>query len=111
MSQSFTIKRGDTSPGIEYALLPASISLVGASVRFQMRQGWGARETIVDEPATVVTATVTPTVQYAWQAGNTAVAGFYEAEFRVVYADNTVETFPNSGFIGVLVSDDVEDAP
>jgi hypothetical protein len=31
----FTIKRGDTSPALRFALLPDSVSLAGAVVRFQ----------------------------------------------------------------------------
>ena len=37
----FVIKRGDTSPALRFALLPDSVSLAGATVRFQMRRaGW-----------------------------------------------------------------------
>ena len=102
---TFYIKRGDTSPAIRYALDPATVVLTGATVRFQMRARNGA--VLMDVAALVVTATGTPTVEYSWQAGDTATAGLYEAEFRVTYADGKIETFPNDGFIPVRVNEDV----
>jgi hypothetical protein len=101
----FTIKRGDTAPAIRYALEPATVDLTGATVRFQMRARNGS--VILDVGALVVTATGTPTVEYSWQAGDTATAGLYEAEFRVTYADGKIETFPNGGFIRVGINQDV----
>lgn len=106
--QTFQIKRGDTGPGIRYALQPSDVSLSGATVRFQMQTAT-KRETVIDQPASIVTAQP-PVVEYAWQPGDTASAGRYEAEFRVEYTDGTVETFPNSGFISVHVNVDVQDA-
>ena len=103
--EAFHIKRGDTSPAIRYALDPATVVLTGATVRFQMRARNGA--VLMDVAALVVTATGTPTVEYSWQAGDTATAGLYEAEFRVTYADGKIETFPNEGFIPVRVNEDV----
>ena len=104
--QTFIVKRGDTSPGIRFALLPADITLAGASVRFQMRRLGG--DTVIDAPAQIVTAEP-PVVAYAWQPEDTAEAGRYEAEFRVEYLDGAVETFPNAGFISVMVHPDVPD--
>ena len=103
---AFYIKQGDTSPAIRFALEPASVVLTGATVRFQMRARGGA--TIIDAAAVVVTATGTPTVEYSWQAGNTANAGLFEAEFRVTYSDGRIETFPNAGFIPIRVSEDIQ---
>ena len=107
MSENFQIKRGDTSPGIKYELSPADISLAGASVRFQMEDR--ARQTVIDAPATIDQTTAPPVVSYAWQPEDTEKPGLYQAEFRVEYADGSVETFPNSGFIKVTISRDVAD--
>ena len=106
--QRFTIKRGDTSPALRYALIPSDITLAGASVRFQMRLRGGS--TVIDAPATVVSVTP-PVVQHVWQAGETAEVGWFEGEFRVQYADNAIETFPNDGFINIFIGPDVEDLP
>lgn len=107
MSDRFQIKRGDTSPGIKYALIPANITLAGATVRFQMENS--ARQTVIDAVATIDQATP-PIVSYAWQSGDTDTVGNYSAEFRVEYADGSVETFPNCGFIAISVCRDVADA-
>jgi hypothetical protein len=101
----FYIKRGDTSPAIRFALLPTTVNLTGATVRFQMRKRNGA--TIIDATAFVVTAIGSPTVEYRWQTGNTSTEGVYEAEFRVTYSDGKIETFPNKGFIEVQINEDV----
>lgn len=105
MSDVFTIKRGDTSPALRYALDPASVDLTGATVVFQWRLWKSA--TAQSRAATIVTATGTPTVQHTWQAGDTDVAGIYEGEFRVTYAGGAIETFPNAGFIGIRIEEDV----
>ena len=105
MSETFFIKRGDTSPAIRYALEPADTNLTGAAVRFQMRVRGGVQ--VLDAGAAVIAAIGTPTVQYDWVPADTATAGQFEAEFRVVYADGTIETFPNCGFITVRIAEDV----
>jgi hypothetical protein len=106
---TFFIKRNDTTPAIRYKLKPAAVDLTGATVQFQMRarRPRGAPP-VIDTAAVVVTETGTPTVEYTWQEGDTDNAGVYEAEFRVTYANNEVETFPNDGFISVKVSEDIQ---
>ena len=101
----FVIKRGDTSPALRFELLPGSVSLAGAKVRFQMRARGG--DTVIDRPATIDTAFQPAVVLHAWQHGDTAIPGRFEAEFCVTYADGTIETFPNFGFIEVFVTEDV----
>ena len=103
---SFTIKRGDTSPALQYALLPASITLAQATVRFQMRQSGG--RTVIDAPATIVSEEP-PIVEYAWQEADTSQDGSFEAEFQVTNFDGTRETFPNRGFIQIQIGEDVPD--
>ena len=103
--QKFIIKRGDTSPALRYALLPDSISLAGASVRFQMRLRGGA--TLIDRPAEIETVFTPAVVAHLWQRGETDQVGRFEAEFRVTYMDGTIETFPNLGFIEIFVTEDV----
>lgn len=107
MAQEFRIKENDTSPAIQYALLPASVILTGATVVFNMRLKNGATK-VNRASATIVTATGTPTVRYDWTAADTNTAGTYEAEFEVTYSDASVETFPNRGYITVIVDEDIE---
>ena len=100
----FSIKRGDTSPAIRFALSPATNDIAGSTVQFQMRSRSGVL--IVDQPASIVTG-LPPVVQYAWEALDTDVAGLFDAEFRVTYADGAIETFPNTSFIPVRIMEDV----
>lgn len=106
---TFTIKEGDTSPAILYTLSPSDISLVGATVVFNMADRRGnlkinrGAATIIDDGS----ATDTPTVRYAWQSGDTDASGVYLAEFEVTYSDNTVESFPNGDFIIIDVLEDL----
>jgi hypothetical protein len=106
---TFYLKLGDTSPALRYAITPKSVDLTGASVQFQMRprRPRGAAA-VIDAAAVVVIATGTPTVEYGeWQAANITSPGLYQAEFRVTYADGSVETFPNDEFIMVKISEDI----
>lgn len=105
MIETFHIKRGDTMPALGLALEPAGVSLAGANVRFRMRRRGG--EMVIDRAATAIDLPLGVAVEHAWQAGDTAEAGAFEAEFRVVYADGAVETFPNAGFIPVRIGEDV----
>ncbi len=107
MTLKFNIKRGDTSPSLRMALAPETLNLTGASVQFQMRPR--RKTTSIDAAANVITASP-PVVEYAWSPGETDLAGFYEAEFKVTYADGSIETFPNAGFIDVTINEDVPDA-
>lgn len=104
------IKQNDTSPAIQAALTDASgtaIDLTGAlATRFHMRLP-GASSAKVDAAATVVGAATLGVVRYDWSTGDTDTAGLYEAEFEVTYADGTVETFPNSGYILVNINGDL----
>jgi hypothetical protein len=104
LSRTFTIKRGDTSPSLRFALEPESVDLTSATCTFQMRLRRGA---VVIDSLAVVESASPPVVRYNWADGDTGTVGTYEAEFRVTYADGAIETFPNSGFISVLIKGDV----
>lgn len=106
MSSTFTIKRGDTSPSLLYALSPASVILTGASVVFNMRAADGTPK-IARKAAVVQTATGQPTVRYDWVAADTDVAGMFQAEFEIAYTDGTIETFPSDDFILVKITGDI----
>jgi hypothetical protein len=105
----FTIKRGDSSPALCFVLLPDSVSLAGATVRFQMRARGGP--TVIDRSAEIQSIFEPAVVAHRWLPGDTDQAGRFEAEFRVTNMDGTVETFPNLGFIEVFVIEDVPSLP
>lgn len=108
MADPFRIKQGDTSPSLQYALTPTSVDLTGATVVFSMRPALaGSAVKVNRQAATIVTATGTPTVRYDWAEGDTDTAGVFYGEFEVTYSDDTVETFPNDGFILVSIAPQV----
>jgi hypothetical protein len=106
--QTFNIKQGDTGPRLLFALTPAAdVNLTGATVRFNMRSRDNGTVRINRASAVIVTATVTPTVAYDWQAADTAISELCHAEFEVTYSNGVIETFPNDGFILIAVKDDI----
>lgn len=105
---TFYVKQNDTSPAMQATLQDAdgnAINVTGASVRFHMR-AVGSTQTVVDAAATIVTA-LSGIVKYEWDAADTDTVGSYQAEFEVTYADASVETFPNDGYIRVEIIDDI----
>lgn len=105
---TFYIKQNDTGPAIVATLQDANgnaINLTGAGVRFHMRSVSGGNP-VVDAAATVVTA-LSGIVRYNWVAADTDTVGTYQAEFEVTYADASIETFPNDGYIAVQIIDDI----
>lgn len=106
MSQTFNIKRGDTSPAIKYQLTLASgQTLVGASAVFKMK-GVNSDTLKVDAAADVDDSE--NVVSYAWVAADTDTDGTFQAEFEVTYADSKVETFPNEGYLQISVTPDLD---
>lgn len=101
---AFTIKQNDTSPALQATLKDyseAAVSLVGATVRFHMKDLSGS---IVIDAAMTVTNASGGVVRYNWQAADTDTAGTYSAEFEVTYSDLSVETFPNTDNIAIVIT-------
>lgn len=107
MAQEFFIKRNDFSPTIRVSLkdaLGAYVNLNGASVSFKMQPMTGG--SVISGAAEIFDVSEA-TVEYIWQGDDTSSSGSYRAEFEVTYADGKVETFPNSSFIRVTITDDI----
>ncbi|EEX09645.1 hypothetical protein SL1157_1689 [Ruegeria lacuscaerulensis ITI-1157] len=106
MAETFTIKRDDTSPAIQFQLtLGTGQTLVGATATFKMASlNGGALK--IDSPAAVDSAQ--NILSYQWDAGDTDTAGVYRAEFEVTYSDGKIETFPNSEYIQINVLEDLD---
>jgi alkylation response protein AidB-like acyl-CoA dehydrogenase len=105
----FTLKQHDTSPALRYQLLTETgdpVDLAGVTgVRFRLAPS-PAETARVDAEATVESATE-GIVAYDWTAADTSKAGRFVAEWEVTYADGTVETFPNRGYLEVRVRPDL----
>ena len=105
---AFYIKQNDTQPAFQAILEDGGgvpINLDGATVRFHMRS-IGTKVVKVDESASVISA-VGGIVRYTWAAGDTDTIGSFQAEFEVTYPDDSIETFPNDGYIRVEILDDI----
>ena len=101
---AFTIKQNDTSPALQATLQDyagAAINLVGASVRLHMKGLDGSLA--IDSPMTI-TNVAGGVIRYNWQPSDTDTAGTYNAEFEVTYSDLSVETFPNTGNIAIVIT-------
>lgn len=109
---SFSIKRNDTSPAIEYQLQDAdgnAVDITGyTDVRYLMTPSGSDTLTVDDDTAGNVSVTDASAgkVKYEWQAADTDTPGYYEAEWEVEYSDGTKETFPNSDYIYVIITTD-----
>ena len=105
---TFYIKQNDTSPSMLATLQDANdtaVDLTSASVRFHLRP-ISSSAVKIDAPVTIVTADE-GIVRYDWDAADTDTIGSYQAEFEVTYADGSIETFPNDGYIRVEIISDI----
>ena len=101
----FYLKQNDTAPSIRATLKDGSgsvINLTGASVRFHMKDLTGTIK--IDASANIVDPATSGIVQYNWIGSYTDTAGPYSAEFEVTYSDGSIESFPNDGNIGILIT-------
>lgn len=91
----FTIKQGDTSPPLEVTLAEDGVlkDLTGAAVRFIM-------EGRIDSPATVAGL---GKIKYQFTAVDSSVAGCFRGEFEVTLPSGKIETFPNFGYITIII--------
>lgn len=109
MADTFYIKQNDTSPALIATLKDSGavvINLTGATTVFKMRNVSGVIVSLtgtnsVDAPATGGIA------RFTFSAADTATVGRYQGEFQVTFGDGSVETFPNKGYIGVKITDDI----
>jgi len=105
MADTFYIKRNDTSPAIKYQLDP-KVDLTDASVVFNMARAGGAP--VVNRGAAEIVGDPTDgIVSYSWSGADTEQAAQFRGEFEVTYADGEVETFPNDGYIRILITSDL----
>jgi hypothetical protein len=103
---TFTLRQGDTRTAIKATLLDSSgqpVNLTGATVSFLMGRN-GTQ--VINRYATIHDA-VNGVVWSVWNPGETDVPGFYHAEFKVTFSDGSVESYPNSGSIKVIIEPDV----
>lgn len=106
---TFFIKQNDNRPSLSVSLRDdkdRSVDVTGATVLFHMRNAADDSVTINGGAVDIVDA-ARGNVRYSWVVANTATAGAFEGEFQVTFADGTIQTFPNDGYIKVVITDDV----
>lgn len=107
MGYDVTIKRGDTRNCIKAILKNASgdpVNLAGCGVKFHMAP---LRQPAIVSRAAHIEDAEAGEVWVVWAPGETDTAGIYRAEFEVTYQDGRRETFPNKGYISLLIQDDL----
>ena len=107
MPSDFSLKQDDTWPPLNATLSDANgpINLTTAtSVTFIMKPTGGGSP--ITGTCTIVSAAA-GTVRYVWVTGNTTVAGTYQAEFEILWADGKIGTVPNEGYFTVEILADL----
>lgn len=105
---AFYIKQNDTAPILLVSLKygnDAAVDLTGATAIFKMRPV--GQTTVKTDAAAIIHNDDAGQVRYEWVAADTNTVGSYEAEFQVTFVDGKIETFPNSDFIRITITDDI----
>lgn len=109
MAANFYIKQNDTAPSIEAVLTDSTgraKSLVLASqINFNMSTEDGA--SLINLGTGSIINAAKGIVSYPWQTGDTSNTGIHNAEFQVTYTNGQIETFPNSGYIKVIIREEL----
>lgn len=106
----FVAKQGDSAQVWNDTLTysdATSPNLAGASVKFIMRS-LTATTAVVNAAATITNNTSPATVKYLPTATDTATAGEYMGQWKVTFADTTVEYFPTEGFLWVEIQQNLD---
>jgi len=105
---AFYIKQNDTAPYLLVTLKDGNeniIDLTAATAVFKMRAV--GQTTVKTDAAAIIHNADGGQVRYEWVAADTDTIGSYEAEFQITFVDGKIETFPNSDFIRITVTDDI----
>ena len=106
---TFYIKQNDTRPELDVFLRDdkdRTINVTGATVKFNMRNA--SDNTVKVNLGSVTTVSSTAgRVKYSFSSAETDTSGNFDGEFQVTFVGGQVETFPNDGYIKVIITDDV----
>lgn len=109
MAASFYIKQNDTAPSIEVALKNSNGRVKSmenaASVKFHMNDE--NNNPLVENGTGTIINAAKGIVAYEWQTGDTSSVGVHSAEFQIEYTNGQIETFPNTGYIKVIIKDEL----
>ena len=111
--RGFVIKRNDTLPFLVAkittraclgSVVPLDLSGITA-VTFSMEDSCG-NLAISSKPAQMVSASG-GTIQYAWENGDTAEAGYYKGEFEMFFTGGSKISVPIIGGIKIQIIEDI----
>ena len=106
---TFYIKQNDTRPELDVFLRDdkdRTINVTGATVKFNMRNA--SDNTVKVNLGSVTTVSSTAgRVKYSFSSADTDTSGNFDGEFQVTFVGGQVATFPNDGYIKVIITDDV----
>lgn len=119
MPNPVRMKQNDTAPALVQTLTipgttrPLDLTDV-VEVRFIMRLP-GRSRAKVDDVATVLQVVDPLTrllvrqgqVQFPWVAGDTDTTGVFNAEFEITWRDGTRQTWPEDGYLQIVISADL----
>ena len=108
-AQTFYIKQNYTRPELDVFLRDdkdRSINITGSTVKFNLRNSSDNVVKIDNGSVTTVSSTA-GRVKYSFTAANTDTSGNFDGEFEVTFVGGQVETFPNDGYIKVIITDDL----
>lgn len=108
----FVIRQGDTASPLFDTLKDAdgnAVDIQGADVLLNLVPVAGGPAVVSGGTATIDQVGdgsngTKGEVSYTWHAGQTDVDGFCLGSWKVTFSDNSVQTFPNDGYILVQVS-------
>ena len=83
-----------------------TINVTGAMVKFNMRNASDNSVKVNLGSVTTVSSTA-GRVKYSFSSADTDTSGNFDGEFQVTFVGGQVETFPNDGYIKVIITDDV----
>lgn len=106
----FYIKVGNTGPDLQVELLDEDgnpVDITGyTSIKFNMRDK--KTGTVKVDAVAAGEVTLNPgVIKYVWKAADTVTAGEYEGEFEVVMGSTQKFSFPNKGYIKILISESI----
>ena len=101
------IKSGDTAVNFTAALKvnDSAVDLTNATVLFLLKPS-NSPQTAYSFSASIVSAAA-GTVSYSPGDGFPVIAGTYFQEWQVAFSDNSILTFPSSGYNKVIIEEDL----
>ena len=111
MADRFYLKQYDLKPDLSVRLLDdtAAVDLTNATAA-KLRMSNRRVGLKVDAAMTIADQSLPATlgvVTYSWAAGDTDIAGDFDAEIQVVWPSGKPQTFPAHGHIGITIEKDL----